>query len=73
MSAANKADKLLEQEFLKEGGMRYIFLAVFFLAVTFFGSACQAVKGFKNGIVSDSKKAWAALKKADKEFEEKYW
>ena len=53
--------------------MRYIFLAAFFLAMIFLGSACQTIKGLKDDVVGGTKRTWEALKKSDKEFEEKYW
>ena len=73
MSALRETNRLLEQKFLKEGGMRYILLAVFFLTTTFLISGCQTMKGMKNDVVDGTKKTWAAIKKADEDFAEKYW
>ena len=73
MSTLNKVNELLEQKFLKEGGMKYILLAVFFLATTLLVSGCQTMKGLKDDVVGGTKRTWASLKKADEEFAEKYW
>ena len=73
MSEINEISRLLGQRFLKEGGMRYILLAVFFLATTIMVSGCQTIKGLKDDVVGGTKRAWASMKQADEEFAEKYW